>query len=113
MMNVVTTSITRTRTPEPGPLTKEIAGIIKGRMARYNVSQSEMAAQVGVDQSQLSKMIRGLRAINLDQLEIMCHVLGVEVHDVVEEADVTVTNLGLWPKVDLLVEEGVRVYKND
>ena len=109
MIEVVNTLPKRAPTPEPGPLTKEVAGIIKGKMARYSVSQKEMAEPVGVDQSQLSKMIRGLRPINLDQLEIMCAVLGVEIDDVIDEAHSATTNRGEWPEVDALVLEGVRV----
>ena len=93
----------------PGPLTKEIAGIIKGRMSRYNVGQTEMAKYVGVDQSQLSKMIRGMRHINIDQLEVMCTVLGVEIDKVMDEAALAVLNRGLWPNVPFLVVGGERV----
>lgn len=78
-------------------------------MSRYDVTQKEMAGPVGVDQSQLSKMVRGKRAINLDQLEIMCHVLGADVDEIVEEATQAVTNRGEWPSLRPFVLEGVRV----
>lgn len=98
----------RAQTPPQGHLTQEIAGIIAGMMTRYKVSQTEMAGPVGVAQSHLSKMLRGLRPINIDQLEIMCAVLGVEVTKIVDEAVSEVNNKGLWPEVRALVLEGIR-----
>jgi transcriptional regulator with XRE-family HTH domain len=70
----------------PGPLTREVAGIIRGLMARYNVSQTELAEVVGVSQSQLSKMTRGIRDISIDQLDLMCEAFTIEIQDVLEEA---------------------------
>lgn len=73
-------------TPPPRALTREIARVVKGRMSSYEITQAEMAAMVGVDQSQLSKMIRGLKQITVDQLDIMCHMLGLELVKVVSDA---------------------------
>ena len=90
-------------------MTREIAGILKGRMARFSVGQAEMAKYVGVDQSQLSKMIRGIKPINIDQLEVMCIVLGIDFDEVIDEAWKQVVNVSDWPDVPSLVLEGVRV----
>lgn len=73
-------------TPTPRAITREIARVIKGRMSSYNVTQIEMAQIVGVDQSQLSKMIRGMRQITIDQLDRMCHMLDLDIVKVVQDA---------------------------
>jgi len=76
-----------------GPLTKEVAAIIRGRMARFNVNQTELAESVGISQSQLSKMVRGTRPIDIDQLESICDALGMGIEDAIEEATTLLRNL--------------------
>lgn len=68
-------------------LTRHIAGQVRALMAKYGVSQSQMAASVGTSQSQLSKMVRGVRPISIDQLDAMCFSLGVESWELVREAE--------------------------
>ncbi|TIH32692.1 XRE family transcriptional regulator [Subtercola vilae] len=77
-------------------------------MARFSISQTEMAEEVGVNQSQLSKMIRGLRQITIDQLEIMCEVLDIDSGKLVAAADYAVADRGERPVVMHYVIDGVR-----
>lgn len=101
-------------TTTPRAITREIARVIKGRMASYNVTQSEMAGAVGVDQSQLSKMIRGQRQITIDQLERMCHMVDLELPKVVADASAFVDDRD-WegePWIEPFVLDGERVVRS-
>lgn len=98
----------------PRAITREIARVIKGRMASYNVTQAEMAGAVGVDQSQLSKMIRGQRQITIDQLERMCHMVDLELPKVVADASAFVDDR-VWegePWIEPFVLDGERVVRS-
>ena len=68
-------------------LTRHVAGQVRALMARYGVSQSQMAESVGISQSQLSKMVRGVKPITIDQLDAMCRSLGVDSWEVLREAE--------------------------
>ncbi len=68
-------------------LTRHVAGQLRALMARYGVSQSQMAESVGVSQSQLSKMVRGVKPITIDQLDAMCWSLGVDSWEILREAE--------------------------
>ena len=65
---------------------REVAGIIAGRMKRFGVTQSEMAYTLGISQSQVSKFFRGVAVMDIDQLELMCWALELDVEDVVDQA---------------------------
>lgn len=81
-------------------------------MARYGIKQSELAESIGVSQSQLSKMVRGMRPIDLDQLDGMCRALGADTFAVVKEAEDTLSNYDAQPNAKLIfVEENVRLTK--
>lgn len=68
-------------------LTREVAGLLRARLAHKNISQVALAATTGISTSQLSKMLRGVKPIDLDQLDEICWALGLEVRDIVQSAD--------------------------
>jgi transcriptional regulator with XRE-family HTH domain len=95
---------------EVSDLTRLIASRIRGLMAQHGVKQAEMAAAIGVSQSQLSKMIRGVRPIDIDQLDGMCLALGTDMYSLVKEAEDTLSNLDAEPNARLIfVDDGVRL----
>ena len=53
-----------------------MAQIMKGRMAFHGVKQAETAEAIGISQSQLSKILRADRPIDLETFEALCTVLG-------------------------------------
>lgn len=53
-----------------------MAQIMKGRMAFHGVKQSETAEAIGISQSQLSKILRADRPIDLETFEALCTFLG-------------------------------------
>jgi transcriptional regulator with XRE-family HTH domain len=95
---------------EVSDLTRLIASRIRGLMAQHGVKQAEMAAAIGVSQSQLSKMIRGVRPIDIDQLDGMCLALGTDLYSLIKEAEDTLSNLDAEPNARLIfVDDGVRL----
>lgn len=55
---------------------KAMAQIMKGRMAFHGVKQAETAEAIGISQSQLSKILRADRTIDLETFEAFCAFLG-------------------------------------
>lgn len=94
---------------EVSDLTRYVAAKIRGLMGEHGVTQAELADSIGVSQSQLSKMTRGVRPIDLDQLDGMCMALGVDTGDLIKEAEDTLSNYETKPNAKLLfVDEGIR-----
>lgn len=50
---------------------KAMAQVMKGRMAFHGVTQAEMAAAIQLSQSQLSKILRAERTIDLESFEAL------------------------------------------
>ncbi|PPI08213.1 helix-turn-helix domain-containing protein [Rathayibacter sp. AY1B8] len=90
--------------------TRQTAAILRGLVARYGVTQAELSAAVGVSQSQLSKMLRGQRPIDIDQLEGMARALGTSGFAVLKEVEDTLADFDVTPATALIfVEEGLRL----
>lgn len=64
--------------PQPGPLSRSVGAILRGRMARIDVGTAEIAAAVGVSRSQLSKMLRGVAHIDVEQLASLATSVGLD-----------------------------------
>lgn len=95
---------------EVSDLTRHVASRLRGLMAQHRVTQAELADSVGVSQSQLSKMVRGVRPIDLDQLDGMCIALGVDTGDLIKEAEVALQNYDFVPNARLIfVDDGLRL----
>lgn len=71
---------------ETGRLTREVAAILRARLARLDWTQTELAARSGVSQSHLSQILKGRRHIYIDQLESICEALGLDVAEVIGDA---------------------------
>ena len=72
--------------PQPGPLSRSVGAILRGRMARIDVGTAEIAASVGVSRSQLSKMLRGVAHIDIEQLASFATSVGLDPVAVLVEA---------------------------
>ncbi|MEI3845363.1 MULTISPECIES: helix-turn-helix domain-containing protein [unclassified Microbacterium] len=95
---------------KPSLLTAEVGRIVAGLMARYNVTQKQMADSVGVSQSQLSKMLRGERSIDLDQLDVMAAGFEKTAVQILAEAEELVDEMqGPIDGTVFFVENGLRV----
>lgn len=93
-------------------LTRLIASRIRGLMAQHGVKQAELAESINVSQSQLSKMLRGVRPIDLDQLDGMCLALGQQLSAIIAEAESILENLDVVPNARyIFVDDGLRLEK--
>lgn len=64
-----------------------MAQVMKGRMAFHGITQIEMADAIGISQSQLSKILRADRSIDLEAFEAFCEALGENAADLVAEGE--------------------------
>lgn len=76
--------------PPVGPLAHEVARIIRGHLARIGWTHGELGARVDISASQISRMLRGHRHMDVDQLDRICTALNLRVVDVLSEAERTI-----------------------
>lgn len=72
--------------PQPGLLSRSVGAILRGRMARIDASTTEIAASVSVSRSQLSKVLRGVAHIDIEQLALLATSVGLDPVEVLTEA---------------------------
>lgn len=73
-----------------GPLGKAVAKKLEEIRKERGISQREIEDKTQISQSQLSKMLRGIRAINLDELESICVSLSTSIDEVLTESEIAV-----------------------
>lgn len=66
---------------------KAVATQLRARRAHQEMTQQELAERTGISQSQLSKQLRGFRAINLDEFEAICDALNIAMEGIIEAAE--------------------------
>ena len=64
-----------------------MAQVMKGRMAFHGVTQAEMAEAIPLSQSQLSKILRAERTIDLESFEAFCEALDENAADLVKAGE--------------------------
>lgn len=62
----------------PGLLTKRAAKILAARALEVGFSQSHLAAEVDISQAQMGRYLRGERVPNIEELKLICEVLGLD-----------------------------------
>lgn len=70
-----------------GPFIKEVAATLREKIARENLSHQQIADAVGISRPQVSKIIAGDKAIDMELLDELCWALGLKFRDVVVDAD--------------------------
>lgn len=73
--------------PETGPLTREIASILRGQLARKQITNTELAGAVGISVPQIGRVLAGNKQIDIELLDRICWAIGLVLRDVVREAD--------------------------
>jgi transcriptional regulator with XRE-family HTH domain len=68
-----------------GPLTRAIAGLLRDQFAAIGGTQEALGERADISQSQLSKYLRGERAMNIEELEGLCLALGLDFVGVVRD----------------------------
>ncbi|QQB46231.1 helix-turn-helix transcriptional regulator [Corynebacterium glucuronolyticum] len=66
---------------------KAVAAHLMAIREESGVTQMQLAKATGISQSQLSKQLRGLRAINIDELSAICAGLGISMVSVIASAE--------------------------
>jgi transcriptional regulator with XRE-family HTH domain len=93
--------------PEPGVLSEALAGILRAQIARKRLLQSQVAEAAGMSQAQLSGVLNAKKHIDIEQLDKLCWVIGLDFWKVVEEADQETTDRQVSPewKTSTLVQD--------
>jgi transcriptional regulator with XRE-family HTH domain len=73
--------------PAPGVLSEALGGILRAQIARKKLLQSDVAAAAGMSQGQLSGVLNAKKHIDIEQLDKLCWVIGLNFWKVLEEAD--------------------------
>ena len=68
--------VTRRDKSPVSPFTRQLAMVIKGRMAERGVTQTKVAAKLGRSQAYVSERVSGLEAWNTHELSILSEILG-------------------------------------
>ena len=66
---------------------KAVAAHLTAAREENGVTQMELAKATGISQSQLSKQLRGLRAINVDELSAICAGLSISMTAIIAAAE--------------------------
>ncbi|MGN6200493.1 helix-turn-helix domain-containing protein [Humibacter sp.] len=70
----------------PSKLSINVGALLDNARTEQFLLQRDLAEHIGVSQSQMSKFLRGERALNLDQLDALCRKLGLSIVGIVSDA---------------------------
>jgi predicted XRE-type DNA-binding protein len=79
------------RTP-PGPLTLEIAALLREHIARQQWPQLTIAKAARIPQSTFSDLVNGQKPIDIEQLDRICWAVGYPLEDLVSKAERNTAN---------------------
>ncbi|WBT08818.1 helix-turn-helix transcriptional regulator [Corynebacterium sp. SCR221107] len=68
-------------------LGKAVARQLNARKAHQRLTQAQIESITGISQSQLSKQLRGFRAITIDEFESICTALDISMFEILEAAE--------------------------
>ena len=72
----------------PGWIGRHIAATLHAAFTdAYSGSQDDLAAAIGISQSQVSALLSGARVINVDQLKALCDEMGLSSAAVLDDAE--------------------------
>lgn len=72
---------------EPTELAEAVAGVLRGVIGRERITQSALAEATGISQSHISKLMRALRPMDLDTLDRIAVLIGVNASEILAEAE--------------------------
>lgn len=70
----------------PQALGMEVAALLRESVARRELTQAQVAEKSGISTSQVSKYLRGVRPITVDELDRVCSAIGVSFERLIVEA---------------------------
>lgn len=68
------------------PLHERVAAVVRGEMARYDVSQARMSLILGITQQSVSRKRSGQTPYTLDELEIIAPLFGQTPDELLRQA---------------------------
>lgn len=72
---------------------RAMAQVMRSRMAFHDMTQQEMAEAIQISQSQLSKILRGDRTIDLESFEAFCEALDEDASTLIKEGEQLADNI--------------------
>lgn len=93
----------------PTYFSRELTALLRGLIARYQVSQEVLAIACDMSQSQFSKVIRGVRPMTLDHFAAICDTLGHDMDDVLLEVTARITEYAITASPVTFSEHGERL----
>lgn len=73
--------------PDPDALVRQVALLLAREREDQGMTQAELARRMGIAQSTVSKYLDQRLLMNVSQLDAMCRAMGLNVGEVVVEAD--------------------------
>ena len=70
----------------PQALGMEVAALLREAVARREMTQARVAEKAGISTSQVSKYLRGVRPITIDELDRLCSSIGINFERLIVEA---------------------------
>lgn len=70
----------------PGAYSRSIATILRREAESQDVTQTVLGETIGLSQSQMSRILNGMRVLDVDQVQGLCDLLGLRFEDVMQEA---------------------------
>lgn len=70
----------------PGPLSSAASRLLADAASELLLTQTEISRRSGVSQSKVSRTFSGSREFTLDELDAVCHALGLSLLAVIDEA---------------------------
>ena len=71
----------------PGALSHEMAAILRGKMGHDKITAQALADAVGMSRTQVSGVLSAKKHVDVEQLDRICFSLGLELEEVLAEAD--------------------------
>lgn len=94
--------------PQPSAQTIELGAIFSGLLGRKRIPQRDLADAIGESEGQVSRMLRGLKHWDLDQIVRASEFLEVNFVDVITEASLVAGKGSYALAADERTEESMR-----
>lgn len=67
-------------------LATAVSDTLRGIAAKRRVDQTELSQRTGYRREKINRLLNGKTTMGIDDADILCHGLGVDLHDVLAEA---------------------------
>lgn len=81
-------------------LTAAVAGELRAAVARRNITQKDLSERADVPLATLGKILRGVSAIDVEQLHRICEALGADIVEIVDAAEREIAPVAPAPVIE-------------